>query len=115
MLHAVNWSEAAGVSGLENSQITGYIGADPINLLQDMPHDPGLSRELLAGAGYPDGVPVMIFFPPGDLELETMAKMMVEFLGEGGFEGNLQEANADLDARLAMMEAAGEGFILLGR
>ncbi len=115
MLNAVNWPEVAAASGLDSTQITGFVGGDPIDLLPDAPFDPDLARELLAVAGYPNGVGMTIFYPAGDAELAKTAEIMRQFFAESGFDGTIQEATAEIDTRLAMMEAAGESFIIIER
>ena len=115
LLRAVSWPEIANVAQQDNLQITGFISGEPVELLPEFPFDPDTSRQLLAEAGYPDGLSTRIFYPPNEPGLERMAKMMSGMLSDGGFDAGMQEMPSNLDELLARLEQTGEGYIILKR
>ncbi len=84
--------------------------------LHNVPYDPDVARELLAGAGYANGFSVVLIYPEGDGRIAAMADWMANSLGSVGMDMALNPAPADeAPAALAELVAAGEAALWLSR
>ena len=80
------------------------------------PWDPDLARQLLAQAGYQDGVRAQFLYPDGDAELAAIARDMVSDLAHGGISADLVAVpRSDLGAHTGTRAAAGEPVLWLVR
>lgn len=85
---------AAGY-GTPTTQIFSATGdAYSAELDERYPHDPERARELLAEAGYPDGVAVVM--PSNDFVPEAEFAIYAQQLGEAGFEVQWEQSGDDL-------------------
>lgn len=85
---------AAGY-GTPTTQIFSTVGGAYVPELDERyPHDPERARELLAEAGYPDGLEITM--PSNDFVPEAEFAIHAEQLGEGGFEVQWEQSGDDL-------------------
>jgi tetratricopeptide (TPR) repeat protein len=81
-----------------------------------MAYRPDLARELLTGAGYPDGFNVVLLFDPDDESAVELADLVASYLSVVGIRPEyLWVASVDARTRVSSMIAAGESGLLIER
>lgn len=118
--------QRAVLAGVNRSNLSDYVGGVPVKLQvyacgramdgSKEPRDAELARELLAQAGYRDGLRAYLVYPDRDVELAEAAKYMARDLGLIGSSAEVVPVpRRDLDAKVATMAAAGEPVLWLVR
>jgi hypothetical protein len=118
--------QQAVLAAVNRSYLGDYFDGAPVTFLFSFggsavdasgePWDPDLARQLLAEAGYPDGVPAVFVFPDGDVELAGLAQDMALDLVEVGISAELVPVpRGDMGSYVGTLAMAGEPVLWLVR
>ncbi len=112
---AIDWQATGPYEPGGGETVTVYSGDEPVDAIDELPHDPGEAEAMLEEMGYyPDDV--VVLYPEGDERLEKAAHIVVRDLGFVEVGAAVEAVPAwDLDQIMAMRMEAGEPTIALSR
>jgi ABC-type transport system substrate-binding protein len=116
---AVPWADVIQELSAMHGQEISIVVETPnqgFSLSPDAEFDPEKAKELMAEAGYPDGIPVrFLVFTAGDESLQFLAEVMFEYQSDTGFqiEEFLEMPMEEADELVGAVIADGEQVIWL--
>jgi hypothetical protein len=103
----INWGVLEGEIG--EVVLVDFVTEEALPGPIGMAYRPDSARELLAGAGYPDGFDVVLLFDPDDELAAELADLLVSYLSAVGIRSEyLWAASADARDKFATLIATGE-------
>ncbi len=110
----INWVELRRKVG--EVVLVDFLSGDTLPGPSGMAYRPDSARELLAGAGYPNGFDAVLLFDPEDELAAKLADLVAGYLSVVGIRPQyLWTAPADARTRFSTLIAAGENGLLIER
>jgi len=111
---AINW--VALQEEIGEVVLVDFLSKETLPGPMELAYRPDSARELLAGAGYPDGFDAVLLFDPDDESAAKLANLLRSYLSVVGIRSEyLWVGPADARTRLAALIAAGESGLLIER
>ena len=93
-----------------------FLSGETLSGPMSLAYRPDSAKELLAGAGYPDGFDAVLLFDPDDELAAKSADLVASYLSRVGIRHEyLWVAPANARTEFATLIAAGEGGLLIER
>lgn len=110
----INWAALRGEVG--EVVLVDFLSGETLPGSTGMAYRPDSARELLAGAGYPDGFDAVLLFDPDDELAAKLADLVASYLSAVKIRPEyLWVARADARTKFATLIAAGESGLLIER